>query len=116
MGTVTKNVLAARSGSFKPEMLGDPQLVQGVGLLINKITMAASYATGGDTFDLSEYFKYKVNFCIVFANGTKFLPVYVAGTTTANGKVKVVDSTSGSEVANTTDLSAQSFFLLAGGV
>lgn len=70
------------------------------------LTMSASYATGGDTNDLSAIFATSIIDVLIFQNGTKFLAAYVAGTGPTDGKIKLIDSTTGSEVVATTNVSA----------
>jgi len=73
-----------------------------------------TYATGGDTFDLSAIFANNI-FAVISANATvndagyKF--VYVAGATTANGLIQVywqneVAASVLVEVTNATDITA----------
>jgi hypothetical protein len=76
------------------------------------IAMSSSYATGGDTLDLSAWFPtavYRVNVWqynppTISTQPSKYLAAYVPGTLPNNGLVKIVDSTSGSQVTNVTDL------------
>lgn len=72
-------------------------------MIVGTIQMAASYATGGDTIDLSAYFGAVPDQVIInpFSGNTYR---YVAGASAAVGKV-IGHTTSATEVANTTDLS-----------
>jgi len=88
------------------------------------ISLNASYATGGDTLDLSGFFPVAVYRVIlsqrnptssVTTQPSKYLAAYVPGTTNANGTVKVIDSTSGSEVSSTTDLHTYNYLVDAWG-
>jgi hypothetical protein len=56
------------------------------------VAPSASYASGGDTLDLSGWFKLNVDFVdieAVTAGGTVYRPEYVRGTNAATGKLKV---------------------------
>lgn len=95
-----------------------------------KVVGGSSYATGGDTLDLSAATLGKVNGfskrvdCVTFgginaAASTKYLPVYVpaASGAPATGVVKVHDTSAAAdaEVTNATDISAATFFGVAWG-
>ena len=77
----------------------------GVVAIFGTITMSSSYATGGDTLDLSKYLSAPPLQAILGAGSTGLFTVYVAGTTAANGKVKTLTANA-SEVSSTTSQSS----------
>jgi hypothetical protein len=87
------NCVATEAGSVittatKPQRttMGDRRVV------FMDVAPSASYAAGGDTLDLSQWFKQNVDFVDVEAvtsGGTVYRPEYVRSTSPANGKLKV---------------------------
>ena len=76
---------------------------------------SSSYATGGDTFDLSSYFAIVDNI-VGSADGGRYIASFdrASAGAPATSKVLVYDAGAadgGDEVANTTNLSAQTFLL-----
>jgi hypothetical protein len=82
------------------------------------VTMSNSYAAGGDTWDLSGYFKLGVDFCDiegVTVGGTSYRPEFVRGTTTANGKLKVYSGVGAGNAEASGDLHTITFRVMAVG-
>ena len=125
MGTATVAAIAGNGGG---SLAG---YVPGVGKIIPAlITMSSSYATNGDTIDLSTAgglgavlgltYVYGVIFGATKINTAasgRYIPVYVPATSraAATGKIQIHDynaTDGGDEVTNATDLSAESFSVL----
>jgi len=81
-------------------------------------TMSSAYAAGGDTWDLSGYFKQGVDFCDiegVTVGGTSYRPEFVRGTTPANGKLKVYSGVGSGNAEASGNLSTVTFRVMAVG-
>ena len=79
------------------------------------VTGSGSYATGGDTLDLSSYFAVADN-CVGSADGGNYDVMFDRATAGAPSTAKVLvyqasAADGGDEVANATDLSGQTFIL-----
>lgn len=71
-----------------------------------------SYPAGGYVVDLSKLYGTKILRGLFFQTvGTKFRAVYIPSTNgvPATGKLKIIDSTTGNEVANGVDVSSETW-------
>lgn len=77
----------------------------GLAVMPGTITLSASYATAGDTLDLSAYLAAAASLIILGGAKGAYLVEWVPGTLATNQKIKA-SSAHGTEVSSTTDLSA----------
>lgn len=99
------------TGRINLELVGKYQNSSMPNVLIFSAKMSSSYATAGDTLDLSSYITGVPTGVLCFTSTNGYLLTYVAGTTAANGKVKAF-SAEGVQVTAATDLSAETFFMI----
>lgn len=78
-------------------------------------TGQASYTTGGQTLDLSAHFDAIPKVMCDMAAVGDFIARYVPGTNAADGKIALIVPSTGAEVANTTNVSAQTVNYIARG-
>ena len=117
MGNVAYTVTSQSGEQNVPRTYGSPRDI-GKNIL-QTVTMSASYAAGGDTLDFSQFFPLIVLRGRVSQFGTgqpsKYHGCLIPGATPQTNLLKVVDSTTGSEVSAATNLSGVQFLVEAWG-
>lgn len=114
MGNVTYTVHAVLDGAVRPEF---KKQTEPKCLVIGTLTMSGSYATGGDTIDLSDFLE-KAPDLVIIQGGARNLQ-FVAGANATNGKVLSYESDGNAgtlvETSNATDLDAVTAAFIAVG-
>lgn len=117
MGAAATTAISNSGEVNVPKMIGS-QMDYGRMIMV-LVTGSGSYATGGDTLDLSQWFPQQVyrGFFVQFGTGQpqNYMAILSAGATPQTNLMHVWSMSGGAEANNATNLSGVQWLLLAWG-